>query len=656
MNLETYKPLIDFIEQHQLFSRELATLTRSVMSNETSTVLSEECKKISVERQILKDVKTNEFVNTEILHFFYVLDFLILKSDGLNLPEEWHSLFSNINKPQFNSYYNKVGHKFIDLSLIIANRYFNINIPQLIIQNVGTNSRLIKHSYFDVFPVISSTHEDLVDALFIATVDIKAEDNYLNLNKSVREKSYESFQFGHLLIDKSKTNIEKAKLFIPYAFLGITDAVGVTKTFSRVEELLKSQEKELKKVGIRSVGMLHGYNDNPAEVEDRLLAILNDIENAEDDSLLGELIFLYGLLIDKLSIARQKLIDIPNKYEGKEMSFALATMLNMKIEEELNQPWITNSLLKLSNLSQHHVGTYAAVARALHRIIESNPEIVFNYFHSFINEDKNSIDDLDAFKNLFSELRQKKLEILNKWITIWFNNENYRFHRAAAKVLRIIDIENSNEIQLDKTELDKLHPFDIEFILYKVVGYTFSKEHLQSIVYSALAYSGEVNFIARVVTELFCYYITYNYPGSLDYLKQKKGFANERQKQVIETVQQFFEEVYSVRKEKPKELQPSHERLQQLFNQSTKQFSTLEDKSKFRQPSFLDLVTKVSIKTGDAFFTRDEFSYGMKNRYANKSTMGHISRSFEFPGGEFLDPIGQEYNRYIWRTFKRRST
>lgn len=654
MDLDIYRKSLEFIETNPAFARELGGLAKAILLNEVLPTLSGECKQLSIDEQIIKDLEPNEFITTETLHFFYVLDFLSLKVNELRATSQWVNFFSNLYKPQYNSLYNTIGHKFTDLAVIIANRHFGVNIPHIIINNTESNSRPLRNSYFDTFPYLKAEDQEIIEALFIVTEGIKPEDNYISLNISVRKKSSQSPQFGFFLIEKSKTNTLKARLFVPFVFVGITEALGVEKTFSILKELLESTDKEFKIIGLRSLGMLHGNNVNTKEIEEKVLLLLEVIESTSDDSLLGELLFTYGLLIEKFQSSRRKLIDIPNNHSGKDVFFALARILHLKIEEELNEEWVKISLIKLSNLYQHHTGTYNSVAWALYGIIKSHSDIAFSYFGNFISEKQNSIDDLKAFKNVFSELIQNDFEVFQKWITIWLNNDENRFHHAVAKILMIVSIDKSKEVRLDEGELNKLHPYDIEFILYKVVGHVFSKEHLESLTFSALSYSGENAFIKLVVSELFCYYITYNYPGSLEYLKQKKANSNNHQREVIEIVEQFFAEVYSLRKEKPKELYPSHERLQLLFNQSTKRFANSKDNSRFKEASFLDFVTKVSIKTGNAFFSRDEYTYGMQNRYKNKSNMGHISHSFDFPSGEFLDPVGQEYNRHIWRAFKRR--
>jgi hypothetical protein len=652
MNINIYDQPITFITSNIGPSKELGILARNILNNELNIILTEKCKTDSLDATILKEDPELGFINNEILHFFYVFDFLNEKSLDLNSDSDWYHFFKNLYSPSLNHVRKKVGYKFHDLVFMIANRFFHLNIPLLILRNPEANSRPVRDSYFDILPYLLASDDELIDALFVVTNGIKPEDNYLNLNQSIKEKSKNNPQFGYSLIEKSKPLLEKSRLAIPFAFIGITETIGIKKSFPLLKELLQDSDDEYKKIGLRCLSMLNGDKDNLEEIQLDLMPLLENIESTGNDSLHGELTFTYGLLIEKLPVARQKLIIIPAKNPGNDTFFALAKILHFKIINEINEKWVSESLKKFSNLFQRHIGTYSEISWALYGIIEKYPRIVLDYLEDFVRENQNSIDDLKAFKNVFSELAEENFELYCKWITILFNKDESRFHHAASKILTIT--ENKKQVKLDPIVINELTPFDLEFMVYKIVGYVYSKEHLESLVYSALSYTGEIDFVKQLVTQIFCHYITYNYPGSLKYLQDQKNFANRDQKEAIEIIEQHFNEIYSIRTEKPKELSPSLERLQLFFNQTTKQFGTLEDRSRFRETSFLDMVTKVSIKTGSSFFSRDEYQYGMQNRYSNKSTMGLISHSFEFPSGEFLDPVGQEYNRYIWRNFKRR--
>ena len=131
-------------------------------------------------------------------------------------------------------------------------------------------------------------------------------------------------------------------------------------------------------------------------------------------------------------------------------------------------------------LFQRHIGTYSEISWALYEIIEEHPHIVHDYLEDFVREKQNSIDDLKAFKNVFSKLAEDNFKLYCRWITIWFNKEESRFHRAASKVLTIVRTENGKQIKLDAVAINQLNPYDIEFILYKIVGYVYSKEYLES--------------------------------------------------------------------------------------------------------------------------------------------------------------------------------
>lgn len=590
-----------------------------------------------------------------MLHFFYTLNFINEHSLKYKNENDWKDFLQNLKSKQFSSIQEKVGYKFYDLTVVILNRVFGINISKLIIDYGSAISKSVCMSLFNTLPYLHSTPKQLVEVILLVTNGIKAEDNYLNLNQSIIETAKNNTTFGMLLIKESEGNPDKRKLFVACAFVGITQSLGIKSTMNILEDLLSSKDEEKIKVGLRSLSLLHGMNDNPAEVEDKINPLLKSIEDLNNDALNAELIFCYGLLIDKFSLARRKLIDIPKRHNGKDVFFALARIVNMKIKNENDEEWLNEALTILSHLSNHHIGTYKQVELALCSVLNSKPNMVFKYLEAYIEDENNELKNIEGFKQIFSDLADNNINLLQEWITLWLNNDNYRFHHVISKVSQILWLYKKRNLELDKSIVSSLKPYDLEFILYKIVGYIHSKEHLESLVYSVLKYKQESTIIDQIIIQLFCYYIIYNYPASIKFLQIQKTEANEQQKKFIETVERYYGDVFTLPKEKPKELAPSPDRLQLLFNQSTKDFGKSEDMSPFREASFLDMVTKVSLKTGNNFFSRDNYFYGTNNRYTNKSTMGHFSSSFELPSGEFTDPVGQEYNRYIWRKFKRRT-
>lgn len=653
MEIDKYLPPLEFALANPEESGLLATLAYNFL--QTGAIPQTEQKYHSTINRsgFINISNTTTFTSNEALVFFYVYHHILEDLKNLHSEDDWIAYLSKITTQSFRSFREKAGYDVFDVAMLIINRIYKVNIAKLIVQANGIN-KIIRSSYWDTLSYIVAPDEDIAQALFVSTEGIKAEDNYLDLNKSVRLISKLNPKIGQMIIQKAKLSIEKLRLFCPYVFLGLTEAKPISEVFYIVEELLKSEDAEQQKVGLRSLAMLHGDKNSPQEIEELILPLLEEIEAKNEDSLNAEVIFVYGLLIDKLSISRRKLITIPSKTPGNDTLFALSRILSLKIEEEIEEEWLITAFAILSDLSGQHIGTYKLLDWTFHRVVKNRNDLILHYFELFITNNNNNLNNIEAFRHTFTAAYKSNKELVWMWLTTWLNNDNSRFHVAVSKVLSLLWLDGERSIMLHEPTINKLSPFDIEFILFKVVGYVSAKEHLESLVFSALTYKGSAGLIEDIVTQLFCHHIVYNYPSTIKYLKEQELNGNDVQVRVINIINQHYEETYTIKSKKPQELASSPGRLQILFNQETKKLSDFQDPSPFRETSFLDLFTNITLKTGKHFFSRDDHSYGMKNRYGQKSTMGQISQSFEMPGGEFIDPVGQEYNRHMWRRFKRR--
>lgn len=655
MNLESLETVFDFFTNSKNHSIELASFSNSVINNETPDLLSIECIQEAIKYGILKRVSGNlEFASNQILNVFYIVYIVESKTIKFSSNEEWCIFLSNLNNVQYRNVFSKIGYGFEKISHIVSNRLFRVDITEIVKNAPQEKRNFIYHIYTEIFPYIVAPISNLIDGLLISTKGMKAEGNYITLNQAVVKLSKQNINFGFAIVESTKENFEQSKLLCPFALLGISEAIGIKGILPLIEKLLKASDLNSRKIGLLCLGRLNGDNHKFDVFEKQILSLLEGVEREEVLYLGPELVILYGLLIDKLTLSRQKLIDIPRSKPDKENLLALAYVVNITIDKEFNQKWLKISLSLLSKLDNQYPATYSHIRWALYAMCDSHPEIIFDYIESFISHEENDIKNIEAFKSIFETLVRENFTLIQKWVTIWFNSDNYRFHLALREILSIISLSDKKELMLDETSINCLTEFDIEYILYKIVGYTYTKEYLVSLVYSTLFFQGKSQLIKQIVTELFCYYIVYNYPSTLKYLTNKKISANKYQKEVIESVEEYYERVYSARQVKPKELAPSPERLQSIFNQQISQLNSYEKTSPFKEASFLDFVSKVNIKIGNSFFSRNDFEYGTKQQYSNKSTMGHFSHTMEYPSGEFLDPVGQEYNRYEWRKFKRR--
>ncbi|MEZ5016041.1 MAG: hypothetical protein R2800_03255 [Flavipsychrobacter sp.] len=650
MDYESLSPTIEKIFLNKDYALSLSEIAVSIIDKASTTEISQEGADFAIEYKILRDNGGLEFTSPVFTNILYIVYYINKYSLVYESAEDWVDFISSSTPKTLPRH---VAYQYSEFALVVINRFYCKSVVDYI-SNEEIKLPLKYRALFTTFIFLDTDIDTLVNFLFKITKEIKAEGNYFSLNNTVRFFAKQNIDFGKKIILNSKPYAEKLELFCPYAYLGLTQSLGVEASFYILKELLESSDILHQTVGLSCLSMLHGNNDTPEDIEHLLMPTLDQLELKGNDRINRGLIFVYGLLIEKLSQARPKLERFANSVLGKDAVWALSKVMLLKHEEEYMSEWYKVSFKSLTNLSNQHVDTYRNLNGIFHFIIKDREDEVFHFFELFIEEKENDLDNLEGFKMFFEEIYETNIEIIEKWITLWFNKDNSRFHVASMRVIGFNSLSRQTSISLHLPTLNSLSPSDIEFVLFKVVGFLYSKEQLENLLYSSLMYEGDCVYILKLVKLLFTDYIIYNYRGSIQFLKDKLQTANTVQKELIQHVIEFYEQVYNIEFDKPKEFSHSPERLKLLFEQENKRFK-LDDDSIFKQPSTLDLFKKVSVKNGNHMFVRNEEMFDIKRQYSNKSTLGSISASFELPIGEYIDPVNQEYKRYIWRTFKRRA-
>lgn len=653
MNLEKYSSVIDFAVSNKEFVQELSKLACSVISNGDGFILSKKVYKKAADSNILNS--NREFTSKEYLQFFYAIHYIEEKTGTYTQDSDWLGFFDFLGLVQNKVFRETLEHEHLYLTAIIINRIKGIDILKIIIKRTEEVPQHIRTSIFSSIPYLVSSIDNIINSLLILTEGIKLEDNYLDLNRSLHKLAFQNSDFCTLLIEQTKKFPEKSTLLVPFAFQGLTEKKGISETKCIIESLLKEKNKESQQLGLKCLSLSRNLNEE-YNVIIEFSPLLNDIENNGDDSAIVDLLHVYYRFKENLPIAKQKIIDITLKKQSKDAFHAASSFLFLSsYDETFDKSWAESILNILICLKDQHVGTFRNIEMALKKFLEKDLDLVINYLTKFIEESENDLKNIKGFKNVFLSLANSNIKVLEKIITLWLNNDSSRFHNVVHMVCSELWIQNKKVIRLDKETLDTLSDFDLEFILMKIAGYIHSKDHLESLVYSVLERKNLNHEIKSIVIELFCFHISYNYSGTIDFLKQKKPKANKAQKEIIKSILEYNDARHQPKKKKPNELLPSEERMRVSFQQRNLDALNFKDNSCFKEPSFFDMVTKISLKFGGSFFTRNEY-YGNRNRYNDntRSKLGHISHSFEMPTGEFTDPIGQRYSQYLWRIFKRR--
>ncbi|HXS38230.1 MAG TPA: hypothetical protein VN721_16120 [Flavipsychrobacter sp.] len=652
MASNNYISIIEFVHQDWETSIDLGKLADNLLQGGQVLKLREITVAKGSKYLIKVDENSFQFSSKEILEFFYAFNLINKRAKEIQTADAWAIFFDELSSRKYKEFSKKLSYEFFNLVVLISNKLFHFAITKLILNKKKINP-ILEASFWYALPFAEGETSALVATSFAITEGYKAEDNYFNINNAVKERSRLDPNFGKLLIDSSKKNTSQLHFFCRFAFIGLNEALGFNQTFPLLKELLLSENIDFRRAGLHSLSMLSSEKDSLGDKETEIMSILDPMESKKDNNLISDLVFLYGFLIDKLSNARDKLYLIPITYSSEKCLYALARIISIKFQEEKFSKWMTSGLGLLAKSSEISTQSYKIIAGLFQEIINTDSQTIFQYFKLFIEHENNDLNNIEAFTQVFYCLAKNQIDLLEMWLTIWFNSENVRFHIVASKILNYLWVNKIHEIRLHKETINTYSPYDIEFILFKIAGYVHSKDHLESLIFSALSYDGEAQLIEKLVTSLFCYYIVYNYPSAIKYLKSKLEQANEAEARVIKTIQQFYDETYGVNLEKPKELLPSADRLHKFSRNIFKDIDIYKNKSPYNETSFLDLAHKVLLKNGTSFFLRND-DYGTPNRYSRKSVLHQMSHRLEFPSGEFLDPIGQEYKRFLWRKLKRR--
>lgn len=652
MDLKKYLPFIDFSSSYPNEVEELGVIAHSIVHNVLQeSIVADNAKN----EKILNTEEPVEFTNKEGLSFYYVLNFLLENCDKKEDEEDWKNFFKMHLSHPIPQLEKVAGHAYYDLILLISNRLYNVDIAKLICGNDIVVRRAISFSLFDTLPYLNAVDDILANALLICTSDIQAEGNYFNLNESVRAKAFDSPGFGWALLKKVKGDLRTSKLFVPSLFLGLTQNSGIEKTGIIVEDLLMSDDPEQWKIGLWCIRMLSSKKEDINKYQVEVLEFLNSLTADKIAKVRGELVYTYGQFIDQFPSAVEKIEEVGNADFTDDVAFFFSLIINSNVEKYYNKGWLLGMINAMTNIHDKPASCYSHMSFALSDLVKQNPDVVFDYLSKFISAHNFSSQNVHGFKDLFTEICDTNLHLLERWITIWLNNDSMNFQRAVAEISNILSLHKQQRIELDEEILNSLSAYDAEFILYKILGCLFAKEHIESLSFSITKFEGQhYKEIGKLFAQLFIGHVLYNYASSIDYLKSIKESSSSHQQSIIEVIEEYDAKNKISRKSKPKELYHSPERMQLLFSQANKAMSLPGKKDKFKEPSFLDMIKNVKIKIGASFFNRGDTGIETYKSYQVKSNMGHFSSSFEMPVGVITDPIGMEYSRYTWRSFKRR--
>lgn len=651
MDLISFIPLIEISLAHAEESNELSKLANASMNSVALDTDYPFYK--SIEANIIGPQKPFKFIKEETKLFFYTLYFIEKNCENTDNEAEWTKFFKIYLSGPDSILIKRTGLIGYDMVILIANRIYRLDVAKLICQGDVNIRRAIMISLVDTLPYLIADTNVLIEALIISTKKITVEGNYVNLYDSIQTTSFNNEIFGRRLIEISQADARKKYLFTPSAFLGLTKKQGLTNTINIVKEFIASDIPEDIQVGLYCLNELSTIPTEIINHKEELLKILYDAEN--HSSYNAKLINTYARFVHCFPEVIEIIFSIYNKDNSDDVFHSLSFVAFILAEKYYNENWYQTMFSLLENIHNKPAGCYYNVEQTLKIIFRKSPERVLSYFKTIISHPKWDKQDIQGFKNFFKSMADAQFSLLQTWITLWLNDDNFRFHEAVSDICSILWLQKKYDIELDVSLLNTLKANDLEFIFYKIVGYYYSKEHLESLTYSMTKYVGEAqDFLASLYTYMFINYILRNYSSSIRYLESKKPSATPYQLNIIEAIEEYYNETYNIDGNKPKELAYSTDRIQIFFKHLSKSQNSESKSNKFPEHYFLNGVTPINLKLGKSFFFRDEKDFQTGRKFEEASEMITKSTSFEMPHGEIADPVGMRFNRLMWRNFKRR--
>ena len=178
----------------------------------------------------------------------------------------------------------------------------------------------------------------------------------------------------------------------------------------------------------------------------------------------------------------------------------------------------------------------------------------------------------------------------------------------------------------------------------------YSTEALQRLVLSLIKsiHQGKEN-LDEPMQFILSQYVVYNFRGTLELIKKDllendiTIFARQLFEKIIEEFEHYFEQLKNISVEK--ELSPYREHLLLKNFYMRHQFSDLpKTKKKY---FFMDMMKSVKVNSEKWAIRRpEELKHDVK-------PLGHVSVSSEFPSGEYLNPVSQEYIRHTCQKIRK---
>ena len=444
---------------------------------------------------------------------------------------------------------------------------------------------------------------------------------------------------------------EQSKLFIAGMLQGIARSLGNEAVFSTIKDLIESDDQTHQKQGLLAASNLD-YNDTE-DGKKKLAYLAHMLEKKADDTseFLSLVARVYGNLLEQLPQAKEQLLLLARS-DDPHVQYEVARTIwrSDKYDTSDTDNWRESVLLRLATVHSDHKGIIDTLSYTLSDMVKASPLAVVSFLNEWTQYKHHKPQDILNFVDVFRKLYELQRSVLEELVTDWFNQDNIKYPATIATVLRDTSSLSMDNLALHADSLSKLSFEDIKFIVYKILGFVYTKEHLRSLVFSVLKGKPNDQQVEELVLYTFTSYIAYNYPSTdEDFLREKTKSGTKQEKRVAKKITKQINSYFRQRRDLPwlAEFTSSERRENTRQKVYAKTFAKSYKQHEKDHPSLSSMLTTIQLKSGNKWFAK------IDGQYLEESKLGKVQSSIELPIGLLTDPVGQEKLRFIWRNYTR---
>lgn len=611
------------------------------------------------------------FSNSEVRQDYLVHHAVDLALAVWDEIEDFVNVFHDIHSRNIRIDFNtKVGF----VALLVLKYEYNKDIVGLVIEvfkenKTKTERCRAKGTLYDLFcealPELDLNLESLVDVLEMISQTSAEYISHSVVEKIAARSQVEADILYNLLIARTESPIVGQAY---HALLKLANFDFKTSHF-RALILTQSEVPALCRMGIAALGEFKYGNDKQSALLQHTLDRFNDLKATSNADIELVLLRAYGNLAPISSEAATILIEFASSKDPA-IQKQVASILFLKRNELYDHYWHKEALLNLVQVISFPSELLQTLDYCIQYYTKNDLNTAFQVIELIAlgwdyNRSGRETTLAKMLNSTFVELHNEYIDALNAAITRWFSSLNWRLHLAGSDIIHYFysilladNQEESTEVtgkkvainpvfRLNKEVLDTLDEQTVVYVLYRLAGYITDARSFAAMLSSAIKREPHSPKITKLIVYLLSEYVLYNHPGEAgDYLKlrMEDSDVTPEELNVVREALSCSDAYFEALQKLPrlKELQPPSQRTYLLRLAKWKQQNAMMEEAR-RHSVFASICSTVNLKYGRSYFSERDGDFTEPSKLAN------LSFEYELPQGEFIDPIGQDYQRRQWR-------